>query len=203
MAITYATNQEIRASYPQVDGNLPAIMSITTQSGVSSPLTSIDVSSTIGFPKSGTLTAPDSTNTFYDLEYSGVTEIHFLLVSGQESATKTYSSGTVFSVADYMLDNYRSLAKAIIDQKITSSHVSDDFKKMLEILYVFYLVCNSHHDPDVRSWGATVKESFNIEVQSIIAANPGRIRQTICKLVEESLSSDAISILKTGPNYDQ
>jgi hypothetical protein len=95
------------------------------------------------------------------------------------------------------------MAYSVVVARLNNADVSTDLKKTLEIMWVFYLVTKQHPDKDVREWGKTVKEEFFAEIQNIQSQFPGKIKQTICKLVEEDLSDDDIYALKYGPSGNQ
>lgn len=202
-ASTYASNTEVRSSYPEIDSLLPATQIDTEISGASTALTSIDVPSTQGFPTVGEITIMDSSNTVQQMSYAKKDETKFYLDTGQTGASSTYEAGALVASAEYLLNRHRVLAKGYVDAKVPNTTVPADMKKLLEIMWTFYLATKGHHDAAVRAWGAGVRQEFADELSSIRTDYPVAIRQSVCKLVEESLSDDEIDELKYGPEGDQ
>lgn len=203
MAITYSTNEEIRAQFPQIDEILPQTQLTAENDGSETALTVLTVPSTRGFAFSGAFRLIDSAGDFYDLTYTGKTETTFILTAGQTGLDKTYSSGTIVRAAEYALDELRERSKGVVDAKVTNPNVPSELLKELEILWVFYLACMGHHDRDVRFWAREIKQDFTGELAQIILSYPPKLRQTIAKLVEDDLSQREISARKFGVNGDQ
>jgi len=199
-ATTYSTNTEVRAAYPQIDTILPQSMLSVAHDGSSVPFTAIAIQDTNGFPFTGEITLIDSGDTVRQLEYTHMSALEFFL---ETSCSFTFGIGTTVTAASYMLNRYRSMAKALVDGKLTNMAVPTGLRKTLEIMWVFYLATQQHSDAAVLAWGVAVKANFDNEVKDIRGAYPGALRQTIAKRVEENLSADTIYRLKYGPNGDQ
>lgn len=203
MATTYATNAEIRAQFPEIDDLLPQTQLTAEADGSVTPLSTLVVPSTRGFAFSGSIRVIDSLGVFYDLTYTGKSEHFFILTEGQTGLDKTYEVGAIVSAAEYTIDELRERAKGVVDAKITHPNVPNELLKELEILWVFYLATNGHHDRDVRMWGKEIKNEFQFELSQIVINYPPKIRQTIAKLVEDELTSTEISIRQYGIDGDQ
>jgi len=194
MAVTYATNAEIRATFPQIDNLFPK----TKLNGLStSPATSLTVDSTDAFPLTGTLALLSTTNVLTSLDYSGKSSTVFFLSS---ATAVNFSDNAFIGTGDYQIDYLRTLGKAWVDARMTNPHIPADHKKDVEARYVYYRALKATMDinlhsmadgilADLLSWVADLKKEF-----------PPQIRQNIIWLAEEGLSDLEKDIIRNGPS---
>lgn len=200
MAVTYATNQEVRYSYPEIDNLLPTARIEGAQDGTGVPLSSITVNSTRNFPQSGSFDVLDSNNDTTTLTYTNKNQTTFFLSA---TTALAYDDDELVHGGSAMLDHFRSLAKAWVDSVVTNPNVPTDFRKDLEIHRVFVLVGILNSDPNIREWATQVSQFLTTQLMAIKSQYPAKIRQTIAKLAEEDLSDYEIDRLKYGPSGDQ
>lgn len=183
MATTYATNTEIRTTFPMIDDLLPRGR---VNGALASGGTSLTVDSTTGFPFVGSIVLLDTAGDLKTLAYTKKTETIFYLTAATVS---NITDNVTFSTGDYQLDQLRTQAKGWVDAILTHPSVPADYKKDIEIKYVFYLVTRAHRDPEVRKWGAEIMtELMTSIIPSIRREFPAAIRQNIAYIPEEDWS---------------
>jgi len=193
MATTYATNTEIRGSFPVIDDLLPKGRTNGAHTSGGATLT---VDSTTGFPFAGSIVLLDSAGSQKTLAYTKKTATIFYLTVVTIS---NIGDNTEFSTGEYQLDTLRAQAKGWVDSVLTHPSIPADFKLDIEAKYVFYLVTRAHRDPEVRKWGAEIMtELMTSIIPSVKRDYPAAIRNNLAIIPEEDWTDSEKSFYLYG-----
>jgi len=197
LVVTYATDAEVRASYPQIDNAIPVTMINGAQDGSGgSPLTTLNVNSTNNFPYSGELSILDSAGVTATLIYTRHELTVFYL---DPSSTANIPDNRIVKASDYIMNELRQRAKGVVDGQLTNPSIPAEMKKEAEIIYTFYSATRSHCDPEVRTWGREALQEYNSYLATTLRAYPPAMRQNVVFLAEDNLSDTEKDILRNGP----
>jgi len=199
---TYATDEEVRASYPIIDKALIHTSALSRQTGTASR---VIVESVEGFPFSGKIQYIDTDRESRLLEYDrteedtqtdGARGVIYL----EASAELKMEDRTLIWTGDYSLQHYRQLAKAFVDTMITNTEVPTDRKKDLEIDYTFWKVCQASPYRDCRAWADGIFERVLSMIEITKESFPPAICQGIAYRQWKGYTQAELDRMKTGDN---
>jgi len=193
MATTYSTNSEIRKTYQIIDNCLPVTKSTAlTALGAST----VPVDSTEAFALTGTVYFMTAGNVLTSFTYTRKDRTNFYLAV---VTTAAIPDNAEITTGDDQLDHFRDLAKSFVDTMLTNHNIPTNFKKTLEIDYVFYQAAKASYDPNKRAWAQQIMETMKSFIEIILSQYGPVIRNGIAYLAESGLTDRDKDILLNGP----